>query len=124
MPELAVSRVNLARACTYASLSNCSETQTNKDRIVSVRQQTGGKYCEALWFWLRYLYGEDACYPDGAAYSFQAQRCHFGVVAVLQAHAESSQERRPCQLRNGGQITVSFVLLSTRPAACAALAVP
>lgn len=64
--------------------------------------QTGDKYSKALQFWLQYLNGEDARYPDGAAYSFQAQRGHVGVVAVLQAHTESSQERRPCQLKNGG----------------------
>lgn len=37
MPELAVSRVNLARAWTYASLSNCNK----KIKPVSVRNTAG-----------------------------------------------------------------------------------
>lgn len=32
MPEVAVSRVNLARACTYASLSSC-ERQNNNNAL-------------------------------------------------------------------------------------------
>lgn len=91
MPELAVSRVNLAKACTYASLS-------------SWRQKEGAVFqCDALWRWpfiQQYLDGEDARYPDSAADALQAQWCHLSVIAVLKANAESSKERRPRQLRN------------------------
>lgn len=101
MPELAVSRVNLASACTYASLSNCSP-QTKREGSVS-------EYCTARDtvrqpFGLQYLYAEDARYPDGTADPLQTQRGHLGVVAVLKTHAESGQEGCPRQLRNNGVI--------------------
>lgn len=67
---------------------------------------------------MQYLYGEDARYPDGTADSFQTQRGHVGVVAVLQTHAESSQEWRPRQLRN--EDNYSIIFMSMDPARCRA----
>lgn len=46
-----------------------------------------------------YLDGENACYPDCTSYAFQAERCNFCVITVLQTDTECSQEWGPCQLQ-------------------------
>lgn len=99
MPELAVSRVNLAKACTYASLSSCCSDKKTGRRVKKLH---GKRYSKTLipQFRLQYLYGEDACYPDGTTDPLQTQRGHLSVITVLKTHAESCQEGCPCQLRN------------------------
>lgn len=62
MPELAVSKVNLAKACTYASLSNCY--RDTKKKGAAVLQYRG---LQRRAFIQQYLYGEDARYPDSTA---------------------------------------------------------
>ena len=98
MPELAVSSVNLARAWTYASLSNCDGNK--RDEAAHQKRCRLREHTLFIQFRQRYLYREDARYPDGAADAFETQRGHLSVVTVLKAHAESSQEGGPRQLRN------------------------